>query len=84
MSGIKEIMANIRGQLEGSRKDFEKRYKWRIDNVKQKLIGEFLRDWKWGNVLKSHIWSYHKGNCYCPHHSIYWKWFENKWEGMIK
>ena len=48
--------------------------------MKEGLIKEFLRDWRWGNVLKRHKWKIGFTLCKCPHHSEFWVWFEKKWE----
>jgi len=51
----------------------------------KKLIAEFLNDWKWGNALKNHKWNYLTLiKCKCPHHTIFWKWFEKKWEQKLQ
>ena len=52
----------------------------RLKKEKEENVAEFLTNWKWGNALKQHIWSIKRTNCNCPHHTIYWKWFKEKWE----
>lgn len=53
-----------------------------VEGYKASIV-EFLRDWRWGNMLEEHMYRHILvRNCSCPHpKQIYWKWFEKKWEG---
>jgi len=47
-----------------------------------KLIREFLRDWRWGKALEAHL-LFTKYACSCPYVGVYWRWFEDKWEAKL-
>lgn len=69
MSGIKEMSEKIKKNLDDSRKAFEKRYKWRIDQVKKELIEEFLPHFEW--ALKE-LYSTHYNNVKYQIHNNYY------------
>ena len=59
-------------------------YETMLKHQKRELIGEFLRDWKWGVAYES-LWPWinYEGGCKCKVSTIkYWKWFEKKWEAQ--
>lgn len=54
---------------------------YKVKELKNQLISEFLRDWQWGKAFEKHKKSHYlRKNCRCGFTLAYWRWFEEKWQ----